>query len=358
MPSGLVLVIAQAFKETFSVAEVADRVGAGVRAAGGEVALVYGSDGGDGLLDALRSGLAGREIHAVADPLGRPVPVEAGWLDGRTAVVESRLVCGLALLAPRERNPLRTSTRGVGELIAHMASLGAERVLVGLGGSATMDGGVGMARAWGWMPRDSRGVPLPEGGGALRRLARLDPGERPGVQLVGLCDVQNPLAGPSGARVYAPQKGASAEQEEELAAGLERLATVCGRWCGGNLAAKPGAGAGGGLGFGILWFGSGELRSGAAWVLDRAGFDSLLDQATLVVTGEGSFDRTSSEGKLTGEVLRRAKGAGVPALILAPQAEGVPEGVLVETGGGIWSGDELERRARDATARAFRLLVG
>jgi len=212
---------------------------------------------------------------------------------------------------------------------------------------------VGMARAWGFLPRGASGRELDEGGGALPELERIDVGERPAVRLVGLCDVRSPLTGPQGARLYARQKGAAPDAEERLAVGLERLVDVA---AGQELAGRAGAGAAGGLGFGLLHFGEGELEAGARWVLERLGFDELLDGAAMVVTGEGAFDRTSLEGKLTGEVLSRARAAAVPAVLLAPQADDVPAGVVVESGGGRWSAADLAARAGSGIARALRLL--
>jgi glycerate kinase len=313
--------------------------------------------GGDGLLEALGSKLARRTSHPAEDPLRRPISAEIGWLDGQTAVVESRLACGLSLLDAGERAPLETTTRGVGLLIREAAAAGARRVYVGLGGSATMDGGVGMARAWGWIPRDATGQELAEGGGALPDLAELVPGTRPGAELVGLCDVRNPLTGDAGARIYAPQKGASPREVERLARGLERLAAVALAGKESVLPDAPGSGAAGGLGFGLLLFGGGVLRPGAAWVLQAVGFAEALERATRVVVGEGAFDSTSLEGKLTGEVMRRAAAARVPVLLLAPRASAVPEGVLVESGGGTWSAADLERRAAEVIARALRLMA-
>jgi glycerate kinase len=350
----VVVVVAQAFKETLPLVEVAAALAAGVRAAGGEPLVLGGSDGGDGLLDALGPQLARRSSHSTEDPLRRPISAEIGWLDGATAVVESRLACGLSLLEPGERDPLVTTTRGVGLLIRQAATAGARRIYVGLGGSATMDGGVGMARVWGWVPRDASGAALVEGGGALAELAALEPGTRPGAELVGLCDVRNPLTGPRGSRMYAAQKGASPAEAERLESGLERLAAVAGK---GSLADAPGAGAAGGLGFGVLYFGGGTLREGAKWALETNGFGDALRDAALVVTGEGAFDHTSLQGKLTGEVIRQAQDAGVPAVLLAPEVAGAPDGVVVESGGGVWSAADLERRAGEVIRHTLRLMA-
>lgn len=349
--------MAQAFKESIGAGEFGRWVAEGVTRAGLEPEVVVASDGGDGLLEALAPEVMRWSDHQVSDPLQRPVTVRAAWLDGKSAVVETRLVCGLSLLAPEERDPLRTTTRGVGELLDQVVRDGAESVIVGLGGSATVDGGVGMARAWGWVPYDESGVPLPEGGGALERVSRISRGSSPRAQVTALCDVRNPLLGHSGAaRVFAPQKGASPADVETIERGLEKLISVTEAEGARALAARPGAGAAGGLGFAVSFFARGELVEGAPWVLDRVGLEDRLEGAALVIIGEGAFDRTSLEGKLCGDVIRRAERAGLPVLLLAPRAEGVPRGVAVETGGGWWTPQDLARHAERGVDRALRLL--
>jgi glycerate kinase len=351
-----VLIIAQAFKETLTAGEVGAAVARGAAQSGANVRVLKSSDGGDGLLEALDQVLV-RVTECVTDgPCGAAVHVPVGWLDADRAVIESRLVCGLSLLRQDERDPLRTTTRGLGTLILRLRDEGARHLYVGLGGSATVDGGLGMARAWGWVPRNAAGEELPEGGGALVDLAVLEAGQPPEVSLTGLCDVQNPLTGSRGARVYAPQKGASPDDVERLAQGLERLARMAEDMRGSSVATQPGAGAAGGLGFGILFFGGGRLVPGAHWVLHRVGFHEALADSDLVVTGEGSFDETSLEGKLTGEVIQHARQSRVPVILLAPRARAVPADVMLESGGGVWNDRDLEERAGRAIARYRRLL--
>ncbi|HKI95048.1 MAG TPA: glycerate kinase [Gemmatimonadales bacterium] len=354
MSPSRVLAVAQAFKGSLSARTVADAYAEGIRAAGGDPHILLASDGGDGLLDALESQLLAVTDHDVAGPLGDRITAPIGWLDARTAVVESRYACGLSVLGGRPRDPLRATTLGVGQLVVAAAEAGAERVYVGLGGSATMDGGVGMACAWGVVPRDVAGVALPGGGGALERLAALEDGSPPAARVVGLADVSAPLLGPAGARRYARQKGADVAAEARLARGLERLAAVLGAR-GTALAARPGAGAAGGLGFGLLAFLDAELVPGAAWVLDQVGWADAVSRAALVVTGEGAFDATSSAGKLTGEVLTRAAAAGRPAALVAPTVRDAPQDVVVEQGGGRWDEAALAAHTRAAVARALRL---
>jgi glycerate 2-kinase len=348
-----VVAVAQAFKGTLSVGEVAKALAAGIRAAGGTPRVVLGSDGGDGLLDALAP--ARRTRHGVTGPLGDPLAAEIGWLDEGTAVVETRMACGLALVEPARRDPSRTTTRGAGELLLAAVAGGAGTVLVGLGGSATMDGGLGAARAWGWMARDAAGRPLPEGGGALADLVELTPAPPPRARLIVLSDVRNLLLGPGGAAVYAPQKGASRAQTERLAAGLERLARVAAPWDGPALAQREGSGAAGGLGFGLLCFGGAELVPGAAWVLDRNSLTAALTGATLALVAEARFDATSLAGKLSGEVIMRSRATAVPVALIAPEAVEVPEDIAVTTDPGHWTAVDLARHAERAVRAAFGL---
>ena len=354
LPNVRVLAIAQSLKGSLEVGTVARSLESGIRAAGADPVVLMASDGGDGLLDALGSSVRRRTTHRVAGPLSGPVDAEAGWLDEATAVVESRLVCGLAMIPPSQRDPLLATTRGVGEMIAQLEGMGARRIFVGLGGSATMDGGLGMARAWGWVPCGARGEELADGGGSLEVLHSLRKGRPPVARITGLVDVRNPLNGPGGARVFAAQKGASEAVTERLARGLERL-TVASKAEGGDAAAQlPGAGAAGGLGFGLMVFGAGSLTPGAPWMLERAGFPKALAGAAQVICIEGAFDATSLEGKLTGTVLAAAREAGVPAGLLAPRATGVPGHVLIESGGGVWTAEDVSRRAEHLVRRGLR----
>lgn len=348
----VVVVVAQAFKESLATREVADALAEGVRFAGAVPRVVLGSDGGDGLLDALAP--ARRTTHEVTGPLGMPVGADLGWLDRTTAVVETRLACGLSLVAPGARDPLRTTTRGAGQLIVRAFEGGAETVLVGLGGSATMDGGLGAARAWGWEARDAAGRALADGGGALEALARLEPAAAPRARLVALADVRNPLLGAGGAAVYAAQKGAAPDAVVRLTNGLARLATLAAPWDGPSLAQREGAGAAGGLGFGLLCFGGADLVPGAAWVLDRNDLSGALDGAALVVLAEARFDATSLTGKLAGEVIARARARRVPVAMVTPDASVAPDGVRVTTSAGHWSAEDLTRH----TARAVREALG
>ena len=319
------------------------------------VTILPVSDGGDGLLEAVLPADARREAIAVAGPLGARVDATLGWLDEVTAICESAAACGLALVPRDARDPLRATTRGVVDLIHAAATRGARTVIVGLGGSATVDGGTGAGRALGWRFFDAERFDLAEGGANLTHLASVAPGPRLACRVVGITDVTAPLAGPQGAApFFAPQKGAKPDDVALLAAGLERLARVMAESGHADLAATPGGGAAGGLGAGLVWFAGGELVPGAPWVFERIGFDAALAAADLVLTSEGRFDRTSLVGKATGEVLRRAEAAGRRAFVLAGASEGVPDAPVV-AGKGLVDPAALAELAERAVRDAFGL---
>jgi len=351
-----VIAVGQAFKGSLGAAEVARALAAGVKAAGAAADVIVGSDGGDGLLDAVAP--ARRATYRVAGPLGTPVEAAVGWMDAETAVIESRLACGVALLPFSRRDPERTTTRGVGELLRAVAAAGATRAIVGLGGSATMDGGLGAARAWGWRARDRAGRTLPDVGGALQVLEALEAADPLPLEVLGLADVGNLLLGPDGAAVYARQKGAKSPATARLMAGLARLVSCAAAWDGPALAEHPGAGAAGGLGFGLLCFAGARLEPGAAWVLARAGFDAALRHADLVIVAEATFDATSFAGKLTGEVLARARALNVPAAVVTPRAKAHPAEVIVVSQPGRWTPADVSAVAERAVRESLGLPPG
>ncbi|HVH10240.1 MAG TPA: glycerate kinase [Gemmatimonadales bacterium] len=322
----IVLVAPAAFKGTLGPRQVAEAMSSGARRAlpNATVLRCPVSDGGDGLLDAVLPPGSLRESLQVTGPLGRSVSAELGWLDPETAIFESASACGMRLVRPDELDPLRATTRGVGELLWEAAERGAKLVVVGLGGSATVDGGTGAARGLGWSLLDAQGVALPEGGGALPQLATLDGGWGLSARVLALADVTTPLVGPEGAApVFGPQKGAGPEGVKLLARGLERLGEQMARHGHAELATLPGGGAAGGLGAGLAFFAKAQLAAGAEWVLARVGFDAALAKAQFVLTGEGSFDRTSLVGKASGEVLRRAQGAQKKVAVVAGRVAGL-----------------------------------
>jgi glycerate kinase len=324
--SHVILIAPAAFKGTFGPRQVADALALGARRALPDASVLQCaiSDGGDGLLDAVLPPGSLRERLTVTGPLGLPVSGELGWIDPDTAIFESATACGIALLTPDQLDPLRATTRGVGELVWEAAERGAKTVVVGLGGSATVDGGSGAARGLGWSLLDASGAPVPEGGGALAQLADLRGGWGLAARVVALADVTTPLVGPQGAApVFGPQKGAGPEGVKLLSRGLERLAELMASHGRPDLATLPGGGAAGGLGAGLAFFAKAQLAPGAEWVLARVGFDAALASAQLVITGEGAFDRTSLVGKASGEVVRRAQAAKKRVAVVAGKVEGL-----------------------------------
>src|SRR5256884_605222 len=319
-----IIIAPAAFKGTLGPRQVADAMAVGARRALPDAAVLQCpiSDGGDGLLDVVLPPGSLRERLSVTGPLGEPVSGELGWVDPEMAIFESATACGIALLKPEQLDPLRATTRGVGELIWEAAERGAKTAVVGLGGSATVDGGTGQARGLGWAFLDATGAPLPEGGGSLAQLAEFDGGWGLAARVIALADVTTPLVGSRGAApVFGPQKGAGPEGVKLLSRGLERLAELIARHGRGDLATLLGGGAAGGLGAGLVCFAKAQLTGGAEWVLARVGFDAALAKAQLVITGEGCFDKTSLVGKASGEVVRRAQGAKTRVAVVAGKVE-------------------------------------
>jgi len=315
-----------AFKGCLTAHEAADAIARGVLAAGGEPEIVPVADGGDGTLDVLVGGVGGTIMGVIArGPFGLPVRAHLGRLVDGTGVVEMAQASGVALVDDAERDPMRASSYGTGELIKGALARRPSRVLVALGGSATVDGGAGLARALGVRFLDSGGDALPDGGGALERLARIDASridprmnETP---LIACADVANPLLGSDGAaRVFGPQKGATPERVAALERGLERLAECLVADLGADVADRPGAGAAGGAGALLAALGA-ELRSGAEVVLDALGFSSRIEGADLVVTGEGKLDRQSLMGKAPVAVARACEAGFVACAAIVGEAE-------------------------------------
>jgi glycerate kinase len=245
----------------------------------------------------------------------------------------------------------------VGTLLERCTSDGARRAILGLGGSATVDGGTGMARALGWRLLDRAGRDLEPGGGALADLAMIErPRLRIPLAVTSLADVRSPLLGPDGAaQRFAPQKGASAQDVERLEYGLTRMADVAARDLGVDIRDIPGTGAAGGLGAGCLLFLDAELVQGADYLLEASGFEAALADADLLITGEGAWDATSGLGKITRVVLARADAAGVPAVLVSGRIEGpVHPGVETISGAGSWlDAEAIARRvAEHLRARA------
>jgi len=357
-----VLVAPDKFKGTLTAAEAARAMSAGWRRGdpGAEVDEVPVADGGEGTLDALVEALGGRtERIRVTGPLGDPVDAELGLVEGEvlTAVVEMARASGLGLISEGRRDPMRATTVGTGELILAAARHRPKRMIVCIGGSATNDGGAGVAQALGARLRDEAGRDLPPGGGALRGLVSIDTSqiarEVRDMDIVVATDVENPLTGPHGASaVYGPQKGASPEQVSMLDEGLRHLAAVILRDLGLDVRDVPGAGAAGGLGAGLIAFLGARVRPGFDVVAEAVGLAERLEAADVAVTGEGRFDAQSERGKAPAGVLRMAGEAGCRAVLIAGE---VADGVL-PAAGLVYSLAERAGSVEAAISRAAPLL--
>ncbi len=286
--------------------------------------LVPVADGGDGTLDALVSALGGREVEAtVTGPSGAPVLARYGLIPERgLAVVEMAQASGLALMPPGTNDPMTATSRGTGELIAAALDAGAKRIIVAIGGSATNDAGTGALAALGARFLDESRRELPPGGAALARLNRVDASALDarlhGVTIEIASDVTNPLCGPNGASaIYGPQKGASPEEVRQLDAALAQFASVTAHLTGSDIRDVPGAGAAGGFGGGFLALAGALLRPGAELVLDVLDFQRHLEDADLVVTGEGRLDKQTLSGKAPYAVAQAARARAIPVVALA-----------------------------------------
>ena len=321
-----IVIAPNAFKGSLSALQAATAIGEGIRNAvpDAELVLVPIADGGDGTVDALVAATQGeRRTLRVRGPLGDPVDAEYGLIDGgSTAVIEMAKAAGLALVLKDKRDPRITTTYGVGELLQHAHDAGARHFVVGIGGSATNDGGAGMAQALGYHLLDERGLELPPGGLALKRLARIHVGgvhatwKQAEVEVA--CDVTNPLTGPRGASaVYGPQKGATPEMVAELDDALHHFAEIIRRDLEVDVEPLPGAGAAGGLGAGLVAFLGARLGPGAEMVMEALHLDERLTGAQLVITGEGRIDsQTARFGKGPAAVAHHAKNAGIPVVAI------------------------------------------
>jgi glycerate kinase len=329
---GPVVVAPAAFKGALSAAGAARAIAAGIQLAAtrSEVRLVPVADGGEGTLDALVAARGGRRrVTAVADPLGRVVDAAIGELPGRTCVVELAQASGYERLGPDERDPERTSTYGTGEQVRMALDLGAERIIVGLGGSATNDGAMGLARALGVRFLDADGRELAGNGADLGRVCAVDTSGRDArldaVEILVACDVTNPLCGPDGAAfVFGPQKGADPAAVRRLDAGLVNYAEVIADATGIDIAGVPGAGAAGGAAGGILALLGGTLTPGAAVVLEAAGLLDQLAGAELCITGVGRLDAQSMHGKAVSAVAAAARDAGVTCVAVTGALDLLP----------------------------------
>jgi len=380
------------FKGSLPAAEVAGAIAAGLRAEWPEAELVTVpvADGGDGTVDAAVAAGLERVPVTVDGPTGEPVRASYARR-GEMAVVELADACGLARLPGGRPAPLTASSFGCGQVLAAALAAGARQIILGVGGSASTDGGAGLLQALGARVLDTRGEPLARGGAALRDVATLDlAGLHPALRtvaapdLTGLdlglrtvavpelggldagvrggtvilaTDVVNPLTGPDGAaEVYGPQKGASPEQIAELASGLRRWAAVVAAATGTDRSQAPGAGAAGGVGFAALAVLGAQARPGIGLVLDLVDFDAALDGAALVIIGEGSLDTQTLAGKAPAGVARAATRRGIPVVAVAGRST-LTEDQLAATGiSRVYTLTDLEPDLARSSAQASTLL--
>ncbi len=322
-PAMRVLVAPDKFKGSLSAAEAAAAIIRGWRDAWPESDLTPApiADGGEGFSEALCAALGGEWITTSAeDAIGRPITARYVWIASENlAVIEMSEASGLWRLQSEERDPLRANTFGTGQLMRHAAERGAKKILVGLGGSATTDGGIGMAAALGYVLNDSHGAPINPYPSQLPSLARIDRSKAfPLPRVVAACDVQNPLLGVRGtAHVFSPQKGATPEIAGALEAGLANLADVVQRDLACDFRDTPGAGAAGGIGYGLLSFCGAEMRPGFDLVAEVLNLDAQIAACDLVITGEGRLDGQTLEGKGPAGIAALAHRHGKPVLALA-----------------------------------------
>jgi glycerate kinase len=322
-----IIIATDSFKGTLSADEACEIIANAVRECAPNVELVLKpmADGGEGTAKALIKAANGRWIrHQVMGPLP-DMQIDAGfaWFEDKTALVEMASASGLELLRPEQLNPINTTTYGTGQLIKAALDYGARKILLAVGGSATVDGGLGAASALGWKFLDSRDEQIPLGGAGLERLVRIVKPENLNlVPVEVLCDCDNPLCGELGAaKVYAPQKGANPEMVEQLDKGLAHLADVVRVQLQRDISRVPGAGAAGGLAAGAIAFMNAKLVSGINTIMTRSNLSADLETADWVITGEGCFDRQSLSGKVVSGIAKFAAQSNVPVAVLAGQVK-------------------------------------
>jgi len=359
-----VIVAPDSFKECLAAEEAAEAIARGVLAVvpDADVVRMPVADGGEGTVRALVAATGGSLEHTtVTGPLGEPVEAEWGLI-GETAVIEMAAASGLPLVPLDRRDPTQTTTYGTGELIRAALARGAAHIILGIGGSATVDGGAGMAQALGAKLLDAADCPIGRGGGALVGLDRVElPAVAPRFSALRVdvaCDADNPLLGPHGAaRIYAPQKGATPAMVELLEACLTRFADVVERDLDCSVRNVPGAGAAGGLGAGLMAFLGARLVPGVDLVLDACGLHAALDGADLVIVAEGKLDRQTAYGKAPVGVARRAARRGIPVIALAGRLDDGYEAVHDEGIAACFSICDGPMPESEAMSRAAELIA-
>ncbi|WP_419835498.1 glycerate kinase [Endozoicomonas atrinae] len=321
-----IVIAPDSFKECLTAAQVAQAIETGLKQVlpDAEYIKVPVADGGEGTLQSLVDATGGKLIEVVVTgPMGATVQASFGLLgDGETAVIEMARASGIELVPADQRNPMISTTRGTGELILSALDHGIKRMIVGIGGSATNDGGAGMMQALGVKLLDVDGEELPCGGAALSTLCSIDTSQMDErlkhVEFIAACDVDNPLTGANGASaVFGPQKGASPEMVEQLDKALKHYASLLKRDLGKEVEQQPGAGAAGGMGAALLAFLDAELKPGIDIVMDAVDLAEKVIGADLVITGEGRIDGQTAQGKTPVGVARIAKQFDLPVIALA-----------------------------------------
>ncbi|MGG0593334.1 glycerate kinase [Priestia megaterium] len=321
-----IVIAPDSFKESLTALNVCEAVETGIRThfSNAEISKVPMADGGEGTVQSLVDATGGQIIQAkVTGPLGKEVEAFYGILgDGKTAVIEMAAASGLHHVPMDERNPLTTTTRGTGELILKVLDHKVKHIIIGIGGSATNDGGAGMAKALGAKLIDANGAEMKEGGGSLNQLASIDltnlDSRLAKVKVEVACDVDNPLTGETGASaVFGPQKGATPHMVKQLDRNLAHYAAVIEKEMDIHIQNVPGAGAAGGLGGGLLAFLSAELKPGVDIVIEATQLESYIKGADLVITGEGRIDGQTIYGKTPIGVAKTAKKHSVPVIAIA-----------------------------------------
>jgi glycerate kinase len=334
-----IIVAPGAFKHSLTANEVAQAIESGIARSGLDAGVLVApiADGGNGTLDAFLAGGGERVTMTVDDPIGRPVEAAYGLLpDGETAVIEMALASGLELLEGWQLNPLVTSTYGTGQLMKAALEAGAKRIIIGMGGSATVDGGSGCLQALGVDLLDAYGNPVPHGGGNLDKIFVVDPqGLDPrwkNVEVLIASDVDNPTLGAQGAAaVFGPQKGATPAQVQQLEAQLTHFFTLVNDQLGVDVRQLEGGGAAGAFSAGLMAFLNARIESGIDLVLEYSGFAGALSEADLVITGEGRMDGQTIHGKGPIGVARLAKQHGVPTIAIVGGLE-VRDDILHDAG--------------------------
>jgi glycerate kinase len=360
-----ILVAPDKFKGSLSAREVAENIASGLRDVlpHAVIEIMPVADGGEGTAAALCQACRGENVTCAAhDAIGREIEAEYPWLGDRaTAVMEMSSAAGMWRIDPKDRDLLRADTFGVGEMIKDAVRRGAHEILIGLGGSATNDGGFGMARALGFQfLANEHEIETPA---ELVNLARIKaPTSRFSVTITAAVDVRNPLLGPRGAtRVFGPQKSGTPDQLQTLESGLTRLADIVARDLGCDFRDKPGAGAAGGLGFGLMSFCGASIRSGFDVVAEFIGLKDAVAKADLVITGEGRLDEQSLEGKAPAGVARLAREAGKRVFAIVGQASQeqrvreIFDGVRELAGPGIDQRESITRAPELLRTRAAEL---